>query len=174
MPGRDKGAHCPGLSIIRKKPSESEGFFVAHDKKNTDYQYFNHRGIHLANTRSKNCRKHMINERIALVMLEGEVPESCNDPHHTKQFYKAIQNFAIGTISLCEQKKFIKLERHLKVALKMFKDGNDNVRNGIVNVYLYTLSHMLDKDHNHTKWIDAYMPHELKHEIARQHNTSAL
>lgn len=116
----------------------------------------------------------MINERIALVMLEGEVPQTGNDPHHTKQFYKAIQNFAIGTLSLCEQKKFITLERHLKVALKLFKEGNDNVRNGIINVYLYTLSHTLDKDHQHSRWIEAYMPGELQCEIARQHNTTAL
>lgn len=115
----------------------------------------------------------MINERIALVMLEGEVPDSSNDPHHTRQFYKAVQNFAIGTLTLCEQQKFIKLERHLKVALKLFKEGNDNVRNGIVNVYLYTLSHITDKA-PYTKWINAYMPPELRHELSRQHNASAL
>jgi len=116
----------------------------------------------------------MINERIALVMLEGEVPEAGNDPHHTKQFYKAIQNFAVGTLSLCEQKKFIKLERHLKVALKLFREGNDNVRNGIINVYLYTLSHSLDKEQQYARWINTYMPQELQYEITRQHNTSAI
>ena len=65
----------------------------------------------------------MITERIALVMLDGEVPECKNDPHHTQQFYKSIQAFANVSLTLCEQGKFKKLESFLKVAFKLFSDG---------------------------------------------------
>jgi hypothetical protein len=41
-----------------------------------------------------NNDKNMITERIALVMLDGEVVNDNSDPHHTRQYYKSIQAFA--------------------------------------------------------------------------------
>jgi hypothetical protein len=116
----------------------------------------------------------MINERIALVMLDGKVPNNVNDPHHTKQFYKSIQSFANISLRLCEEGKFKKLETFLKVALKLFKDGNATVKNGIVNVYLYTLSHALDKQSSASTRIDSILPKELRLEYTRQHYTSGM
>jgi len=81
----------------------------------------------------------MINERIAIVMLDGEMPNNVNDPHHTKQFYKSLQAFADISLQLYEERKFKKLEPLLNVALKLFKEGNETVKNGIVNVYPYTI-----------------------------------
>jgi hypothetical protein len=116
----------------------------------------------------------MINERIAIVMLEGELPATENDPHHTKQFYKSLQSFANASLRLCEEGKFKKLEQFLNVALKLFKEGNERVKNGIVNVYLYTLSHSLDKQAAARRWIEPFMPNELRLEYARQHYASGM
>lgn len=116
----------------------------------------------------------MINERIAIVMLDGEVATNENDPHHTKQFYKSIQLFADVSLKLCEEGKFKKLEQFLKVALKLFKEGNNSVKNGIVNVYLFTLSSSLDRKEGARKWIEPFMPKELRLEYARQHYASGM
>ncbi len=116
----------------------------------------------------------MITERVALVILDGEIPKSENDPHYTRHYYQSIQAFANATLALCEQNNFKKLDRYLKVALKLFKEGNDTVRNGIVNVYLHTVSHFLDTHRVHKKWMEAYMPVELQKEYARQHYTSGI
>ncbi|HTF17376.1 MAG TPA: hypothetical protein VK658_04845 [Chryseolinea sp.] len=116
----------------------------------------------------------MINERIALVMLNGEVPEEKDDPHYTRQFYKSIQVFADISLTLCEEGKFKKLERFLDVALKLFKEGNQTVKNGIVNVYLFTLSRSLDQNRVSRKWIEPFMPRELRLEYARLRYASGL
>ena len=116
----------------------------------------------------------MINERIAIVMLDGEVPDKKNDPHHTKQFYKSIQSFADASLRLCDEGKFKKLEQFLKVALKLFKEGNATVKNGIVNVYLCTLSHSLDRHAEAQRWIEPFMPKELRIEYARQQYASGV
>lgn len=116
----------------------------------------------------------MITERIATVMLDGEVPNAKNDPHHTKQFYKSIQSFAYVSLRLCEEGKYKKLEQFLKLACKLFKEGNETVKNGIVNVYLFTLSQALDKQAQARKWIEPFMPKELRFEYARQHYASGM
>jgi len=107
-------------------------------------------------------------------MLDGQIPSSENDPHHTKQFYKSIESFAQVSLRLCEEGKFKKLEQFLKLALKLFTEGNETVKNGIVNVYLFTLSRSLDKQENARKWIEPFMPRELRLEYARQHYASGM
>lgn len=116
----------------------------------------------------------MINERIALVMLDGEVPSAIGDPHHTKQFYRSIQAFADVSLRLCEEGKFKKLERLLLVACKLFRNGNETVKNGIVNVYLFTLSRALDQQPAARKWIEPFMPDELRLEYARLQYVSGI
>ncbi|HEY5745356.1 MAG TPA: hypothetical protein VIU12_04685 [Chryseolinea sp.] len=81
----------------------------------------------------------MINERIAIIMLEEKTPCLHGDPHYTKQFYKSIRLFALASLQLCEEEKYHKLEQFMKIAFKLFQEGNDTVKSGIVNVYLYTL-----------------------------------
>ena len=116
----------------------------------------------------------MITEQVALVMLGGEIPNSDNDLHYTRHYYKSIQAYANVTLVLCEQENFKKLDRYLKVALKLFKEGNENVRNGIVNVFLYTVSHFLDTHREHKRCMHAYMPAELQMEYSRQHYASGI
>lgn len=102
-------------------------------------------------------------------MLDGEVPPSDDDPHYTRRFYKSIQAFANISLRLCEEQKFKKLERFLAIACKLFKEGNETVKNGIVNVYLFTLSRSLDVQPGARKWIEPFMPGELRMEYARLH-----
>ena len=109
----------------------------------------------------------MITERIALVMLDGEVLNDSSDPHHTRQYYKSIQEFANASLTLCEEGKFKKLQRFIKVAFMLFKEGNETVKNGIVNVYLFTLSRSVDQNPSSRKWVEPFMPKELRIEYAR-------
>jgi len=116
----------------------------------------------------------MINERIALVMLEGEVVNEPGDPHHTRHYYKSIQAFADASAKLCEERKFDRLKRFLIVAWTLFKDGNDTVRNGITNVYLFTLSRVMDQQRDAKVNIEPLMPRELRVEYARLHYVSGI
>jgi hypothetical protein len=116
----------------------------------------------------------MINERIALVMLDGAVPTSHGDPHHTRQFYKSVQAFADFSGKLCTEGKFKKLQSLLLVAAKLFKDGNETVKNGIVNVYLYTLSRVIDQQPNARKCLEPFMPMELRLAYARMLYSSGM
>lgn len=116
----------------------------------------------------------MINERTALVMLVGKVPSSMNDPHHTKAFYKTMQSFADSSLALWEAGKLKKFERFLNVALKLFKEGNETVKNGIVNIYLFTISHALDKKLEWAAYGQRIFPKDLMAEYHQLHYASGL
>jgi hypothetical protein len=116
----------------------------------------------------------MINERIALVMLDGDIEYSADDRHHTRQLYKSIQGFADSSLKLCEEEKFEKLKQFLIVALRLFKEGNETVRNAIVNVYLYTLSRYMDEQPHGGKRIEPFLPQELRIEYGKMHYTSGI
>ena len=116
----------------------------------------------------------MINERTALVMLDGEVPNDPGDPHHTRQFYKSVQAFADITMKLCEEGRYQKFEKFWTLACKLFREGNETVKNGIVNVYLFTLSRSIDKHPLARKIVDELMPRELKSEYVRLHYASGM
>lgn len=116
----------------------------------------------------------MINERIALVMLDGEVPDRTDDPHHTRQYYKSIQAFAEASVKLCEEGRFKKLERFLNVAAKLLREGNDTVKNGIINVYLFTLSRVMDTQQSVRMSIEPFMSKHLRLEYAKMHYVGGL
>jgi len=118
--------------------------------------------------------KTMINERIAVVLLIGEAEPGPRDPHYTRQFYQSMRSFAQASLRLCDEGKFQKLEQFFKVALKLFKDGNETVKNGVVNVYLYTLSEALDRQREARRFIEPFMPLELRQEYARLHYISGV
>lgn len=107
-------------------------------------------------------------------MLNGDVPARTDDPHYTKQYYQSIQHFADASVRLCDEGKFKKLEQFLAVAWKLFKEGNETVRNGIVNIYLFALSRSMDQKPGARKWIEPFMPMELRLENARQHYVSGM
>ena len=116
----------------------------------------------------------MINERIAPVMLDGKIEDNADDRQHTRQLYKSIQGFADSSLKLCEEEKFEKLKQFLKVALKLFKEGNAPVRNAIVNVYLFTLSRYMDEQPRGRKHIEPFLPQELRIEYGKLHYTSGM
>lgn len=117
----------------------------------------------------------MINERIALVMLEGEIPINNEpDPHYTKRLYQAMQNFADASLHLSEVGKTKKFEEYLKVGLKLFNEGNENVKNAIINVYLFTISHALDKQAQLVKFVQRVFPKELMREYNKFHYASGV
>jgi hypothetical protein len=116
----------------------------------------------------------MINERLAVVLLDGVVVPGIQDPHYTRQFYRSLRSFAEASLRLCDEGRFQKLEQFLKVALKLFKYGNETVKNGVVNVYLYTLSQALDRQREARRWIEPFMPQELRFEYARLHYVSGV
>ena len=116
----------------------------------------------------------MINERIALVMLDGEVPGNADDYHYTRQYYKSVKVFADASLELCEAGKMKKLERFLQVAWKLFKEGNETVKNGILNVYLFTLSIVMDEKAALRKQIEQLMPRDLYNEYRRLHYVSGV
>jgi hypothetical protein len=115
----------------------------------------------------------MINETTALIMLDGEVPQS-NDLHHTNDYYKSVQAFADASVRLCDERRFKKLEQFLIVAWKLFKEGNATVKNGICNVYLYTLARVMDQRREVRINIEPLMPTELRLEYAKLHYISGI
>lgn len=120
-------------------------------------------------------KHYMITEKTALVMLDGEVPPvTLEDPYMTRQYYKSIQAFADASVKLCDENKFKKLERFLAIAYKLFKEGNETVKNGIVNVYLFSLSRSLDMHPATRKSLEPFMPKELRLEYARQRYASGI
>jgi hypothetical protein len=140
----------------------------------TGIESLNRSGIPVAQSGVNHSQHYMITERIALVMLDGELPERKDDPHYTRQFYKSIQAFANASLKLCDEGKFKKLEQFLKVAFRLFKEGNETVKAGIVDIYLYTLSHSLDQRPNARKWIEPFMPGDLRIAYAQLHHASSL
>ena len=118
----------------------------------------------------------MINERIALVMLEGEIPTTDNvpDPHDTNRLYTAVQNFATVSLKLCEVGKTRKFEEYLKVASKLYKEGNETVKNAIINVYLFTISHAMDMKAQLAKHVERIFPKELMSVYYTFHYSSGL
>lgn len=116
----------------------------------------------------------MINERIALLMLNGSVGNVDNDRHYTKEFYQSMQNFAVVSLQYCENKNYNKLQETTRIATKLFNEGNEIVKNGIVNVYLYTLAHALDKQQDVKDKVMHYLPKEITLENNRQHYCSGM
>lgn len=95
-------------------------------------------------------------------MLDGGVSCEAGDPHYTNHYYKSIQAFADASVKLCEERKFKKLEQFLAVAWKLLRDGNAPVKNGITNVYLFTLSQVMDQQREVRVSIEPLMPKELR------------
>jgi hypothetical protein len=117
----------------------------------------------------------MINERIALVMLDGVITSSDTpDPHYAKRFYKCIQNFANVSLQLFETGKLKKFEQYLKVALKLFREGNETVKGAIVNVFLFKLSGAADRNALIGKEIHHVFPKEVIAVCHRFHFASGV
>jgi len=117
----------------------------------------------------------MINERIALLLLNGEAGRFAdNNSHYTREFYHCMEGFASASVATCRSGNLKKFESHLNIAKKLYADGNETVRNGIVNVFLYKALDMLDKIPAAKRIAEQCLPKELLNEIHRQHYCSGM
>lgn len=117
----------------------------------------------------------MINERIALLLLNGEAGRlTNNNSHYTREFYHCMEGFANASVATCQSGNLKKFESHLNIAKKLYIDGNETVKNGIVNVFLYKASDLLDQIPEARKVAEKCLPEDLLREINRQHYCSAM
>ncbi len=116
----------------------------------------------------------MINERIALLLLNGESGKIARDSHYTREFYQCMEGFASASISVCRAQNLKKFESHLIVASKLYTDGNETVKNGIVNVFLFKVLDILDNYPGAKQVAKKCLPEQLLHEVNRQHYSSGL
>ena len=116
----------------------------------------------------------MINERIALVLLNGEAGTLKNDPHYRREFYHCMETFATASVAVCQSGNLRKFESHLKVARKLYSEGNETVKNGIINVFLFKALDTIDQFPSARQIADQCLPGELLKEINRLHYSSGL
>jgi hypothetical protein len=116
----------------------------------------------------------MINERIALLVLNGEAGKVSRDPHYTKEFYQCMEGFAKTSVAVCKANKVEKFESHLRVAKKLYLDGNETVKNGILNVFLFSVLDSLDQIPAFKALAQRILPDEMLAEVSRQHYSSGI
>lgn len=87
-------------------------------------------------------------------MPDGNANALENGPHHSRQFYQSMQKFAHVSQQLCNNGHYNKLEKLVRVAFRLFKEGNETIRNVVVNVYLFSLSNALDRNKEARVWLD--------------------
>jgi hypothetical protein len=117
----------------------------------------------------------MINERIALLLLNGEAGRlTNNNAHYTREFYHCLEGFANTSVATCQSGNLKKFESHLNIARKLYDDGNETVKNGIVNVFLFQALDVLDKIPAARSVAERCLPEELLREIRRQHYCSGI
>lgn len=107
----------------------------------------------------------MINERIALLLLNGAAGRlTNNNAHFTREFYRCMEGFANASAATCQSRNLRKFESHLTIVKKLYNDGNEAVKNGIVNVFLYKALDMLDQIPATRKVAEKCLPQELPQE----------
>jgi hypothetical protein len=117
----------------------------------------------------------MINERIALLLLNGEAGRLIsNNAHYTREFYHCMEGFADASVATCQSGNLKKFESHLNIAKKLYADGNETVKNGIVNVFLYKALDMLNQIPAARQVAEKCLPQDLLCEINRQHYSSGI
>jgi len=109
----------------------------------------------------------MIDERTALLMLNGELPESSANSDYTRAFYRSLQNFGHRSQAECERGNLGWFENSLRTALELFRQGNQTVKNAIVNVYLFTVSNAIKANKRLQALMEKLFPVELKEEYHR-------
>lgn len=91
---------------------------------------------------------------------------------NSKNLYKAMQRFADITIGFMVQGKFNRASKCLLTADRLFNSGNNLIKNAISNVFVYSLSRVLDKHDELSTKILEMMPFSLKNEYDLQVNTT--
>ena len=82
--------------------------------------------------------------------------------------YKQMQKFADLTITMVLQGNMIRAKKCINAAENLLVNGNDQTKNAISNVYLYSVSSVLELHHYN---LQKMFPSNLRAEYIKQTNT---
>ena len=119
----------------------------------------------------------MIHESEVYQLLGAILPtigKELEKPEHSKNIYTTVQCFAHFTRSLIGAGNLQTAKLCLNLAEELVQKGNNTVKNAIENVFLYTLSPLLDKGDACSASLKSMMGGELMKEYQRQLATGGL
>lgn len=88
-----------------------------------------------------------------------------------RNVYLQMQSFAATTKTLLIQGNMLRVKKCIGLVENLFVNGNNEVRNAISNVYLYSLTSFMEMHRYHVKEL---LPIKLREEYCKQINTSSL
>ncbi len=118
-----------------------------------------------------------IKESEVLEVLGNELPDInpvLEKTEDVNNIYKAMQCFAGFTKSLVYKGDFKEVKHCFHVAEKLLKHGNNTVINAIENVYLYSLSSILDLANPLSLKVKGLLTDSLMKEYRRQVGASCI
>lgn len=89
----------------------------------------------------------------------------------SKNLYTLMQRFADLTKKLIIQGNINKVERCLRIANSLLTSGNIIIVNAVANVYVYSLSTVLDRRDENCMKVMAVLPFALRKEYEHQVNS---
>lgn len=89
----------------------------------------------------------------------------------SKNLYKLMQRFADLTKTFIIQGNIKKAEKCLHIANALLTSGNIIIVNAVANVYVYSLSSLLDRRDENCQQIMALLPFSLRKEYENQVNS---
>ena len=95
-------------------------------------------------------------------------------PHPSKNLYKVVQRFADVTIHFILLGQLNRAAKCLKIADRLFQSGNNLLKNAIANVFVYSLSRVLDKHDEISHQVFDILPFSLRKEYELQVNASGV
>lgn len=92
----------------------------------------------------------------------------------SKNLYKVMQRFADMTVNFILNGQLNRAAKCLQIADKLFRSGNIIIKNAIANVFVYSLSRVLDKQDERSHEVFAILPFSLKREYDLQVNSCGV
>lgn len=89
----------------------------------------------------------------------------------SRNLYKVMQRFANITKGFIVQGQVKRAEKCLRIADLLFKTGNIIIKNAVANVFVYSLSSMLDRRDACGKVLLDILPFSLRKEYENQVNS---
>lgn len=122
-------------------------------------------------------KRTMIKETEVLDVLGNELPAMnpvLEKTEDVNNIYKAMQCFANFTKSLVSKGDFKEVKHCFQVAETLLKNGNSTVINAIENVYVYSLSSILDLTTPLSLKVKSLLTDSLMKEYRRQVGSSCI
>lgn len=91
-----------------------------------------------------------------------------------KSVYNQFQRFADITVNAAQKGNFQRVSCCLELAGLLFRYGNFPVRNAVINVYVYSLSLILDSGNHIARSVYELMPTDLKKVYESQLNIGGI